>query len=347
MSLGPLMCDVAGLALNDEDRELLGHPAIGGVILFGRNFADTDQLKSLVTAIHEVRNPPLLVAVDQEGGRIQRFRDGFSTLPTAQQIGRQYDADPEAAKRLARYTGWLMAAELRAVGVDFSFAPVVDLDRGLSEVIGDRALHGKADVVGELAVSVMLGMRDSGMAATAKHFPGHGGVVADSHQSLPVDRRVYGDLLEDMGPYERLIRNSLPGVMTAHVQYPELDAAPCSFSRYWLQAELRERLGFDGAIFSDDLTMKGAEGAGDLPTRARMALEAGCDMLLICNDRAGVNQLLDALGDYSNPPGQVRLVRMRGRPAPGFDELLASVSWAEAAQNVAAVLARPGLTLDS
>ena len=233
MTLGPLMVDIQGLELQPEDREVLAHPLVGSVILFSRNYADPAQLARLVADIHAVRSPPLVVGVDHEGGRVQRFRPGFSALPPLRRIGHEYDADSRAGLALARDLGWLMAAELRAHGVDLSFAPCVDLDYGVSEVIGDRALHRRSDAVGRLATAYMHGMRDAGMPATAKHFPGHGAVVADSHHALPVDRRALVDIDEDLSPYRVLIANGLTGVMVAHVLYPEIDAVPASASKRW------------------------------------------------------------------------------------------------------------------
>ena len=226
MNLGPLMVDVQGLELQPDEREMLAHPLVGSVILFARNYADPEQLSRLVADIHAVRSPALVVGVDQEGGRVQRFRSGFSLLPPLRRIGHEFDAEPKAGLALARDLGWLMAAELRAHGVDLSFAPCVDLDYGVSEVIGDRSLHARSGVVGQLAVAYMHGMRDAGMAATAKHFPGHGAVVADSHHALPVDRRALVDMEPDLAPYRLLIQNGLPAVMVAHVAYPAVDDVP-------------------------------------------------------------------------------------------------------------------------
>src|SRR6187551_1559068 len=222
------MVDVAGLELTPEDREVLRHPLVGSVILFTRNYADSTQLARLVADIHAVRQPALIVAVDQEGGRVQRFRPGFASLPAPRRIGHEFDVDAKAGIAFARSMGWLMAAELRAHGVDLSFAPCVDLDYGVSEVIGDRSFHARADIVAQLAVAYMHGMRDAGMAATAKHFPGHGAVVADSHLAMAVDRRPIEDMTEDMAPYRRLIANGLPAVMVAHVLFPPVDNLPAS-----------------------------------------------------------------------------------------------------------------------
>lgn len=347
MTLGPLMIDIGGLELDSEDREILRHPLVGGVILFSRNFESPEQLERLVSEIHDLRTPPLLVATDQEGGRVQRFNGGFTELPAAQQIGRRYDVDPRQAERLSRHCGWLMAAELRAVGVDFSFAPVVDLDWGMSEVVGDRAFHRDPQVVGALANAFMVGMRKAGMVATGKHFPGHGAVAADSHEELPIDRRAYADIAEDMQPYERLVAAGLPGVMAGHVLYPEIDDLPASFSRHWLQEELRERLDFRGVVFSDDLNMAAAAEQGSMSDRCAASLEAGCDMVLICNNRAGVMEVLDAMNEYSSPVSQIRLVRMHGRSMPPWDELRATPQWEKSMNLVTGIHEATRLQLDA
>ena len=241
MTLGPVMVDLGGIALEPEERDMLAHPQVGSVILFARNYESPAQLSRLVAEVHAIRSPSLLVAVDQEGGRVQRFRDGFTRLPPLREIGRRYASDHATGLGLARELGWLMAAELRAVGVDMSFAPCVDLDYGVSSVIGDRALHADAGAVGELAVAYMLGMREAGMAATAKHFPGHGAVAADSHVALPVDRREWPDVQADFGPYRRLIANGLPSVMVAHVVFPAVDALPASLSARWVRRRAARR----------------------------------------------------------------------------------------------------------
>ncbi len=347
MTLGPLMMDIAGTTPSAEDLSLLEHPFVGGLILSTRNFESPAQLEALTAGIHALRTPPLLVAVDQEGGRVQRFREPFTGLPPAHRIGRRYDIDPEQGRVLAEHCGWLMAAELRAVGVDLSFAPVLDLDWGLSDVIGDRALHRDPEVVAELAGAYVAGMHAAGMAATGKHFPGHGGVVADSHSALPVDRRPYADIMDDLIPFERLIAAGLPGVMVAHVVYWQVDPSPASFSSRWLGEELRSRLDFRGPIFSDDLDMGAAAAAGDMVTRATAALDAGCDMILACNNRPGVVEIVDALGARSEPASQIRLVRMHGKPMPGRDELTASRRWREAVEILRDYLDKPELHLDA
>src|ERR1700691_5460703 len=324
MSLGPLMVDIAGTELSGADRELLAHPLIGSVVLFARNYADPAQLQALCAQIRAVRNPSLLIAVDHEGGRVQRFRSGFSALPPLRRIGKVYDSDAQKGLEMARALGWLMAAEVLACGVDFSFAPCVDLDYGLSEIIGDRAFHADAHAVAQLSIAYMHGMRDAGMGATAKHFPGHGAVVADSHLALPVDRRELVDMEQDLLPYRRLIANGLPAVMVAHVLYPAVDSVPASFSRRWIDGLLRTELEFGGLVFADDLTMGGAAVVGDLLQRAQRALAAGCDVLPVCNDRPGVERLLDRLKLEIDPASQLRLVRMRGRRQYSFETLCAS-----------------------
>jgi beta-N-acetylhexosaminidase len=347
MTLGPLMVDVAGTELTAEDRRVLAHPLVGAVILFTRNFATVTQLEELVRQIRAARKPPLLVTVDHEGGRVQRFRSGFTELPPQRAIGRAYDLDPEAGRRLARQCGWLLAAELRAAGVDLSFTPCVDLDYGVSEVIGDRAYHRNPEVVATLAIACVQGMRAAGMAATAKHFPGHGAVVADSHKALPVDRRPMTALGEDLLPYRRLVDNGLTAVMVAHVLFPEVDDAPAGFSRRWIQQELRWGLGFTGAVFSDDLSMGGAAFAGTVPERARRALAAGCDILSVCNDREAVLATLDELAGESDPLSQVRLARLHGRSAAGRDALVNSARWRECRSAIDHCNDAPRLQLDA
>ncbi|MGH8136174.1 MAG: beta-N-acetylhexosaminidase, partial [Steroidobacteraceae bacterium] len=235
MTLGPVMVDLMGIALEPDEREMLRHPLVGSVILFSRNYESSAQLLRLVAEIHAIRTPALLVAADQEGGRVQRFQEGFTRLPAMRALGHRYNGERGEGLALARRLGWLMAAELRAHGIDLSFAPCVDLDYGVSQAIGDRAMHVDAAAVGQLGVAYMLGMRDAGMAATAKHFPGHGAVAADSHVALPVDRRDWADIAADLLPYRRLIANGLSSVMAAHVVFPEVDALPASLSPHWIR----------------------------------------------------------------------------------------------------------------
>jgi beta-N-acetylhexosaminidase len=339
MTLGCLMVDVAGRSLLPEDREVLEHPLVGGVILFARNYENPAQLAALVAEIRARRSPPLLVAVDHEGGRVQRFRSEFTLVPPMHRIGREYDLDHARGRELARETGWLIGAELRAVGIDLAFAPVVDLE------------YGGAAAVAELAGALVAGLREAGMSATAKHFPGHGAVAADSHVALPVDRRELADLEPDLTPYRRLIANGLPSVMMAHVVFPAVDSLPASLSRRWVTDILRGELDFRGAVFTDDLSMAGAAAFGGVLARTRLALAAGCDMLLVCNSRPAVHELLEGLDIRPEPVSALRVARLHGHgPAPGPDaraEVMACARWRHARLALErACEARPQLVLD-
>jgi beta-N-acetylhexosaminidase len=342
------MLDIDGLALSPADRELLQEPAVGGVILFSRNYESAEQVTSLVSDIRALRSPPLLIAVDHEGGRVQRFREGFTSIPPMRRIGREYDRDAESGLQAARDAGWIIGSELRAAGIDLCFAPCLDLDWGVSEIIGNRAFHGKADIVAELASAFARGLRGAGMAAVGKHFPGHGAVLADSHLKLPVDRRDYGLLLDDMQPYERLIGNgALTGVMLAHIVYEKIDPLPAGFSEYWIQNELRSRLAFSGAVFCDDLSMHATRDYGNMAERASLALQAGCDMVLVCNNRDAAQQAVAALNDYSNPLSLVRFARLHGTGHPDRETLLASEDWRAINARFAHWSDRPELHLDA
>lgn len=335
MSLGPLMIDVAGLTLTAEEKEILRHPLVGGIILFSRNFESPEQVAALISEIHALREPRLLVAVDQEGGRVQRFKEGFTRLPPMRIFGELYDKDHKKAKALTHTCGWLMASEMRAIGIDISFAPVLDLDAGISEIIGDRAFHSKPHLVAELAHEFMLGMGEAGMAATGKHFPGHGNVAADSHVAIPVDERSLADILsDDILPFERMISYGLAAIMPAHVIYPKVDKRPAGFSQIWVQDILRQRLGFQGVVFSDDLSMEGATVAGSYTERANMALAAGCDMVLICNNPDRAVEVIDGLGHHDDPVAQMRLVRLHGKGHVTRNELLNSSRWQQAVRDI-------------
>ena len=305
------MIDLEGAALQAAEADLLRHPAVGGVILFSRNYRRPGQVRSLVTAIRSAAGRPVLVAIDQEGGRVQRMRLGFSALPPARVLGEVHDSDPGRAGELARARGRLLALELGAVGIDFSFAPVVDVDYGRNDVIGDRALHGDPEVVSILGAAFVQGAASAGMACVAKHFPGHGWVEADSHVEMPIDDRDYSALLADLVPFERLFAAGAGAVMTAHVQYPTVDEPTPCYSRRWMSEELRQRMDFSGAIFADDLSMHGAGQAGDLGQRVEAALEAGCDMLPICNDPGGVRELLRDWSYAERPGSAARLATLR------------------------------------
>ena len=331
MSLGPVMLDLAGTALSAEDRELLQHPAVGGVILFARNYQNPAQVAALTAAIRAVREPHLLVAVDQEGGRVQRFRESFQRLPPAGYYAALYQHSPAAAQYAAHRMGWLMASELQAVGVDFSFAPVLDIDRGLNRVIGDRAFGQDTPTVMALTGAWMQGARLAGMVSVGKHFPGHGGVSADSHEALPCDERAWETLwAEDIAPFGHLIAQGLEAVMPSHVVYPCVDDAPAGFSPRWLQDILRGQMGFQGAIFSDALDMAAAAAAGDFVGRAKAALAAGCDQLLMCNNRAAAVSVVEALADYRDTAAQARLARLYSRHFMPLHHAQQQPTWAEA-----------------
>jgi len=332
MSLGPVMLDLLGVEITQQESEILQHPLVGGVILFTRNFESVEQLQALIQALHQLRTPRLLIAVDHEGGRVQRFREGFTTLPASANFGELYTRDPHRGRRMVELAGWLMAAELRAFGVDFSFAPVLDVDHGISEVIGDRAFHRDPGVVAELARYYIKGMFEAGMAATGKHFPGHGAVEADSHVATPVDEREYNEIYaQDILPFKRLVHHGLAAVMPAHVIYPKVDARPAGFSQFWLKDVLRRRLAFEGVIFSDDLNMKGASTISEnYVERADAALEAGCDMVLICNNPSGAMEVLDGLGDLNDPVAHLRLARMHGRHDMSRQQLHQLGKWKDA-----------------
>ena len=339
MGLGPVMLDVLGKTLTAEDEARLAHPLVGGVILFARNYESPRQLAELTGAIHALRSAPLLIAVDHEGGRVQRFREGFSRLPPMRDLGRIWDDNPKRARHLAQQAGYVLAAELRAHGVDFSFTPVLDMDYGTSTVIGDRAFHSDPQAIGELAHSLMAGLRQAGMAAVGKHFPGHGYVRADSHVDIPVDERGYTDIeLQDLVPFRHMINSGMQAIMPAHVIYPKVDDKPAGFSEVWLKKVLRGELGFEGCIFSDDLSMEGATVAGGIVQRAEAALNAGCDMALVCNRPDLADELLAGF-DWDMPAAsRARLAHMRGQPHPlTMVQLHEQVDYLRAAQEVAGI----------
>ena len=323
---GPVMVDVAGYTLTKAEKKRLRHPLVGGVILFARNFENRAQLTALTRQIHKARKEPLLILVDHEGGRVQRFReDGFTPLPPMRALGQLWDQDPLQAMRLATEAGYVLAAELRACGVDMSFTPVLDLDYGVSKVIGNRAFHADPRVVTMLSRALVHGLALAGMSACGKHFPGHGYVEADSHHEIPVDPRTLDEIMkDDAAPYAWLGDAVLPSVMPAHVIYPKVDKHPAGFSKRWVQDILRKRLGYDGVVFSDDLTMEGAAVAGDILDRANAALRAGCDMVLVCNRPDLADDLLARL-EFEHPPESVARIRrlMPRFDAPDWDTLQA------------------------
>jgi beta-N-acetylhexosaminidase len=339
------MIDLRGTAIAADEREWLKSPLVGGVILFTRNFASVEQIRELVAEIHAVRQPPLLVTIDHEGGRVQRFRKHFFELPSFRALGRLYDEDRDRALKTASALGWLMAAELRAIGIDMSFTPCVDLDLGLSEVIGDRAFHKEARTVAALARRLASGAKRAGMAITAKHFPTHAGARSDSHTDFAVDRRSLDEIEDDLLPYRELIKVALPAIMIAHVSFPAVDDKPASLSRWWIQEHLRGELGFKGAVITDDVSMVGAAVVGPVEERVRLALAAGCDLVLLCNSPDKVPGVLEALHGYVNPSAQLRLTRLHGHGSYDWESLHDSAEWHKACAAVAPLCARPKLEL--
>ena len=319
---------------------MLQSPQVGGVILFSRNFTSVERLIQLIEEIHEIRHPRLLIAIDQEGGRVQRLREGFTQLPAINLLGKIYDSEPKRATKLATTSGWLMASELRSIGIDFSFAPILDLNYGVSQVIGDRAFHKDPEIVSILATRYIQGMRNAGMQAVGKHFPGHGAVTADSHIELPTDTREFQDIAtQDLVPFKRLIDNGLAGLMSAHVVYEKVDPQIATFSKLWLQDVLRKQLEFNGVIFSDDLSMKAAlcdgEGSDEYLLRTQKALDAGCDMALICNSSENACLVAEQLENYNNPASQIRLTRMHGGKNPiTYKDLRNTKEWQHAVSQI-------------
>ncbi len=328
MAIAPVMIDLEGLELQTEEKELLGHPLTGGLIFFSRNYASVEQLKQLITDIRSTvssANKDILIAVDHEGGRVQRFRSDFTQLPA---IAKLSESDDPAQNAFSH--AWLMAAEVRAMDIDFSFAPVLDINYGVSGVIGDRSFNRDPNVISALAIEYIKGMREAGMASTGKHFPGHGAVIEDSHHEIPVDRRSKEEIWQqDIIPFSNLIKQGLDAVMPAHVIYSALDDKPAGFSSFWLQNILRGELQFDGVIFSDDLSMEGASVAGDFASRAEAAITAGCDMALVCNNREGAIQVLDKANIQQSAESAQRLLRMRGQAFMNRSALMDSKQWSE------------------
>ena len=316
LPLGPVMLDVAGTELTQTDIDRLLHPLTGGVILFSRNFSNARQLSQLTQQIHALRVPKLLIAVDHEGGRVQRFQQGFTRLPAMRELGKIWDKEPRHAYHLATQVGYVLSSELNACGVDFSFTPVLDIDHGMSSGIGGRSFHRDPDAVSNLAHHIMLGLKKGGMLAVAKHFPGHGYIQADSHCQTCVDDRSFEDIeLSDLIPFERLIDHGIAGIMAAHVVYPKIDAKPAGFSSVWLQKILRTELQFEGCIFTDDLNMQGAavKYCETMLQRAQAALAAGCDMILVCNNAEGADEVLHGLEWNISATSTSRLARMHAK----------------------------------
>ncbi len=347
MTLGPVMVDVAGQELTADDRHLLSHHTVGGVILFSRNYHSLDQLEQLVKSIQQIKSPRLLIAVDQEGGRVQRFKEGFTILPAMRRFGEVYESDQKLALDLAKQCGWLMASEVRSTGIDISFAPVLDIDKGISSVIGDRAFHSDPFVVGKLSQAFVVGMDEAGMQATGKHFPGHGSIAADSHVAMPIDERAMVDIeMEDLRPFQFLIEAGINALMMAHVIYPRVDSQPAGFSSFWMKTMLRDKMHFQGAIFSDDLSMEGAVIAGSYIERARVSLEMGCDMILVCNNRDAAWEVVKSLDSYENPASSLRLAHLHGKQSVSRETLVSESRWQEAKDLLAKYVEDPSLNLN-
>ncbi len=341
-ALGPVVLDIAGTRLSAEDRERLTHRLTGGVILFTRNFESAEQLAELTNEIHQLRAPRLLISVDHEGGRVQRFRPGFTALPAMRLLGHAWDSDPAKAAATGKDIGYVLAAELRACGVDMSFTPVLDVDFGASGVIGDRAFHSNPQAIAELAAALIAGLSEAGMRCVGKHYPGHGFVRADSHFEVPVDDRPRSEIeATDLLPYRYLISRGLSAVMPAHVIYPQVDRMPAGYSSIWIKDALRKNMGFEGVVFSDDLSMEGASMAGGVVARAQAALGAGCDMVLVCNNPDAADRLLSGLHILPDPQRDQRIAHMQPDPfpmdlktlrrLPRFQEALVSVNSLSAA----------------
>lgn len=337
MTIGPVMLDLDGLELTPEELDILAHPQVGGVILFTRNYESPTQLKSLIESIRKARNSYLLIATDQEGGRVQRFRKEFTALPALNTIGQIYDRNQAEGLEIAKLHSWLMATELLSLGVDFSFAPVLDVNKNISSVIGDRSLHRQPDIITVLGKAYLAGMKKAGMASVGKHFPGHGSIAEDSHTAIPVDNRDLPTLFaDDLIPFQHCA-SELHAIMPGHIIFPAVDELPAGFSAKWLQTILRQQLKFEGAIFSDDLSMTGATAVGDITTRTHLALQAGCDIILSCNDRKSACQILDDLERNQVKQTELsnqRLQKMAGRFSLSWQELPKYDLWQNACKTL-------------
>lgn len=335
-SIGALIIDLQGKTLAPDERDLLAHPLVGGVILFTRNYENRAQLTALCQAIRAARPQPLLIMADQEGGRVQRFIPEFTRLPAMGIFGKLHHDQPEKARQLIKTCGWLMAAELLTAGIDMSLAPVLDINKGISGVIGDRAIHKDKNIVIELGAAFIDGLREAGMAATGKHFPGHGSVTLDSHVAMPVDERPLAAVMaDDIVPFAALAKQGLSAVMAAHLIFPAIDDRPVGFSPVWLQDILRQQLGFTGAILSDDLNMEGANISANYADRVTAAREAGCDFALLCNQREGVIQAIDKLAHQQHQVSEATWRHLRGNPARLQVKLEDDPRWHSARQSLA------------
>lgn len=325
--IGPIMIDITGTTLSQYDKEKIAHPNTGAVILFARNYENPQQVAALNQQIKAARQGEILIAIDQEGGRVQRCQTGFIKLPPAA----AYADQPE----LTQGAGWLMASELLALGFDFSFAPVLDIDAGVSEIIGNRSFSQNTQQACDLTSAFRKGMRRAGMSAIGKHFPGHGAVALDSHLTLPIDERDFETIYQkDVLPFKRLIDEGLEGIMPAHVVYPEIDELPAGFSSIWINDILRQRLGFNGVVFSDDISMEGAASVGNFEERAKLAQQAGCDMVLVCNNEKAAEDVLESTPIVTNRVREQRFLQMLGKVKSNQTELKNNPEWLELSQKI-------------
>lgn len=328
---GPIMIDLEGLNMSASEKDKINHPNAGAVILFKRNFSNPQQVIQLIKQIRAARNGPILIAVDQEGGSVQRFQNGCTPLPSAS----SYEAKGKQSVKLATLAGWLMASELLALGIDFSFAPVLDVDCGISEIIADRSFSKNPLIAATLAGAFRQGMRQAGMAATGKHFPGHGAVSVDSHLDLPVDARCLNSIRQkDLIPFERLIADGIEAIMPAHIIYEQVCSQPAGFSKIWITKILRKEFNFNGVVFSDDLSMEGASYVGDYPRRVKLAMTAGCDMVLVCNNPEAATQVLNAMPIQNNSIRQHRLISMQGKRSIDWQQLQHAKHWQQASKTI-------------
>ncbi len=329
---GALMLDIKGPKLSQEDVDLLNRPCVGGLILFSRNYSDPVQLRELVKAIRESR-PEIIIAVDQEGGRVQRFREGFLALPPLHKLAEIYQQDSDTGLKLIKTHAWAMASEILHFGIDISFAPVLDLYNSASQVIAERAFSDDVSKTVQMCRAYIGGMHEAGMIATGKHFPGHGTVVADSHETVPVDNRPADEVLATDFQVFAQCADLLDAIMPAHVLYPAIDSESAGFSRVWIQQKLRGQLDFQGMVFSDDLSMTAALAGGGPAERAERALSAGCDMVLVCNNRGSALAIADFL-EASSHPGCAKLAGLRGSPAPDNANLYETERWRSAVSDL-------------
>lgn len=323
----PLIIDPIGLTLNDEDKSMLANPLVGGVILFKHNIKTPEQVSELCASIKSIR-PDIFICVDQEGGRVQRLREGFTRLPAMRRFGELYDTNPSLARELTETCGWLMTMEILSVGIDFSFAPVLDLDLGVSEVIGDRAFHCDPKIAAELATIFTHGMYQAGSIAVGKHFPGHGGVAPDSHLEHPLDTRTFDELSDEIYTFKQLIQHELPAIMPAHITFKNIDDQLVTYSPHWLKTVLRDELGFKGTIISDDLTMAAAH-EGTMAERVERTLKAGSDMVLICQQREAVREVLAKPPVYT-PRENFNPKDLQGKSSLTYHELLLNPNYQHA-----------------